>query len=163
MCSEFRREAERFGSARTGLALFLIPLAEGRGDRFVVSGHGGKRLVRHPTLKFLAMCESDDGIAALDVVIKEVKRLSGDVGLKPEGDLAQFDGERIEVYAIDAFANDVANGGAEGGRGWLFFAGTDYGKLRGYAAGGGKEDMARAASYVGDTERRAEPSLYPTP
>ena len=68
-----------------------------------------------PRSSFLARGKADDGVAAFDVVVEEVERLAGDVGFEPEGDFAEFDGEGVQVHAVDAVADDVADGLAEGG------------------------------------------------
>ena len=94
--------------------------------------------------------EADDGVAAFDVVVEEIEGFAGRVGFQPEGDLAKLDGERVEIDAVDAVADDIANGLTEGGGAGLVIAGADHGEFRGNAAGGGEEDMAGAAGDVRD-------------
>ena len=47
-------------------------------------------------------------------MVEEVERLAGVVGLQPEGNFAEFDGEGIEVHAVDTGADRVAEGRAIG-------------------------------------------------
>ena len=86
-------------------------------------------------------------------MVEEGERLAGDVGFEPEGNFAQLDGERIEVHAVDAVADDVAHGFAEGGGAGLVVAGAEDGERGTDAPGGGKEDVAGAAGHVADFER----------
>jgi hypothetical protein len=94
--------------------VLLVLLAPACCDLFVVAGYGGEGLVGHTLVNILAPDETDDGVAALDVVVEEVERLAGIVGLEPEGDLAQLDGERVEVDALDTGADHVAQRRAVG-------------------------------------------------
>ena len=105
-----------------------------------------------PRSSFLAPGKADDGVAALDVVVEKVERLAGIVGLQPEGDLAEFDRQRVQVHAVDAVADHVAHGGTEGGGRGLFLAGADDGQFGGDAPGRGQQDMAGAAGDVGDAQ-----------
>ena len=43
-----------------------------------------------------------------DVRVEEGEGASGLEGFHPEADLAQLDGHGVEVYAVDAAADDVA-------------------------------------------------------
>ena len=130
----------------------LLRLRKARGDVLVVAGQGGEGFVGHALVQFLAADKADDGVAALDVVVEEVERLAGDVGLEPEGDLAEFHGQRVEVDAVDAVADDVADRRAVGARRGLLLAGAHDGQLGGDAAGGGQQDVAGAAGDVGDAQ-----------
>ena len=71
------------------------------------------------------MRKPDNGVAAFDVVVKEVQWLSGNMGLKPERYLAEFNGQGVEVNAVDAVANDVADRRPECAWGGLFLTGTN--------------------------------------
>jgi hypothetical protein len=135
-----------------GLAFLLVALAQQRGDVLVVARQRGKGFVGHAALGFLAPGKADDGVAALDVVVEEVERFAGVVGFQPEGDLAEFHGQRVQVDAVDAFADDVADGGAKGAGRGLLLAGAHDGELGGDAAGRGQQDVARAAGDVGDAQ-----------
>ena len=105
---------ERKLTSRVILAFGLVALAhEGRGF-LVIAGHGDKRFVRYAALDFLAPGEADNRVAAFDVVIEKVERLAGIASFQPEGDLAQFDDQGVQIHAVDTFADDVADRGAEG-------------------------------------------------
>ena len=84
------------------------------------------------------------------MVVEEIEGFARRVGFQPEGDLAKLDGERVEVHAVDAVADHIANGFTEGGGAGLVIAAADNGEFRGNAAGGGEEDMAGAAGDVGN-------------
>ena len=57
---------------------------------------------------------AEEAVADTDVVVEEGERLAGLEGLHPEADLAQLDGHRVDVDAVEAAADDVA----QGVRGW---------------------------------------------
>ena len=117
----------------------------------------GRRLegfVGDAALEFVFMGEADDGVAAFDVVVEEVEAFAGDMGFEPEGDFAEFDGERVEVHAVDAVADDIADGFTKGQRAGLVFTGADDGEFGGDAAGGIEEDVAAAAGDVADAEEQ---------
>ena len=95
------------------------------------------------------MGKAYDGVTAFDVVVEEVERLAGVVGFQPEGHLAQFDGQGVQVHAVDTLTNHIAYGGAEGSGCGLLFTGADDGQLCGNAPSGGEQDVARAAGDVG--------------
>ena len=132
------------------VALGLVALAEFRGDVLVVAGQGLEGFVGDAAFDIFAAGVADDGVAAFDVVIEEIQGFAGDVGFEPEGDLAEFDGERVDVDAVDAFVDDIAHGSAECFRRGLFFAGADDGEFGGDATGGSEQDVARAAGDVGN-------------
>ena len=134
------------------VAFGLVALAPLRGNLLVVTGQGFEGLVGHALVEFLAADEADDGVAALDVMVEEIERLAGIVRLQPKGDFAEFDGERVEVNAVDTFADGVAQRGAVGGRRRLLFARADGGQFGGDAAGGGEKNVAGAAGDVGDSQ-----------
>ena len=130
----------------------MLRLRPARRYFLVVARHGGKGFVGHALVHVFAPDKADDGVAALDVVVEEVERLAGIVGFEPEGNLAEFDRQRVQVHAVDAGADHVAQRGAVSrGRG-LLLAGADDGKLRGDAPCGGQQDVARAAGDVGDAQ-----------
>lgn len=147
-------EREFFLAAGVVLALGFVDLARGGGDVLVVAGEGLEGFVGDAFVEFLLMDEADDGVAALDVVVEEAERFTGDVSLQPEGDLAEFHGEGIEVHAVDAVFDDVAYGLAEGSGAGVVVAGADDGEGHGDAAGGGEQDVAGAAGDVGDSEAK---------
>ena len=110
-------------------AVLLVGLAPEGGNLLFVSRHGGKGFVGHALVQFLLPDKADDGVAALDVVVKEVERLAGIVRFKPERDFAQFDGLRIEVDSVDAVPDHVAERGAKGWGRRLLFASAYDGQL----------------------------------
>ena len=86
------------------------------------------------------------------MVVEEAERFAGDMGFQPEGDLAEFYGEWIEVHAVDAVFDHIADGLAVGGGAGLVIAGADDGEGHADAAGGGEQDVAGAAGDVGDAQ-----------
>jgi len=82
----------------------LVSLASARRHFLVIAGHCGEGLVGDALVHVLAPDEAHDGVAALDVVVEEVERLAGIVGLEPEGDLAQLDSKWVEVDGRSTFA-----------------------------------------------------------
>ena len=52
----------------------------------------------------------NDGVAALDVVIEEVKWLTWAVRLEPQGHFAKLHCKWIEIHTVDAIADDIADG-----------------------------------------------------
>src|SRR5439155_17666400 len=63
----------------------------------------------------------EQAVAGLDTVLQEREWLAWFQRLHPEGDLAELDGHRIHIDAVDAVANHVAEGLALGlGRRLLF-------------------------------------------
>ena len=73
VAAQLGREVE--GRLFLVLQIFLVFLAVGRRDLLVVAGQGLEGLRRHALAEFLATCEADNGVAALDVVVQEVERL----------------------------------------------------------------------------------------
>ena len=49
-------------------------------------------------------------------MIEEIERLTGDMSLKPEGNLTQFYRQRIQVHPVNTIADDISNRNAEGNR-----------------------------------------------
>ena len=133
-------------------AVLLIGLAPDGGNLLFVSRHGGEGLIGYAFIQFLLPDEADDGVAAFDVMVQEVERLAGVVRLKPEGDLAQLDGQRIEVNSVDAGPDHVAEGGAKGWGRRLFFARPHDGEFRGDSSCSGQQDVARAAGDIRDAQ-----------
>ena len=81
------------------------------------------------------------------------QRLARLEGLEPEADLAQLDGHRVDVDAVEAAADDVAQRGSDGRRRGLLVAGADGGQALGDPVGGGDEEVAGAARRVDDRQR----------
>jgi hypothetical protein len=138
--------------AAWSLRSLLVALSQQRGGVLVVARQSLEGFVGHAAFGFLTPGKADDGVAALDVVVEEVERFAGVVGFQPEGDLAEFHRQRVQVDAVDAFADHVADGGC--GRRWARAVPRrcDDGEFGGDAAGGGEQDVAGAAGDVGDAQ-----------
>ena len=95
---------------------------------------------------------AEQGVAALDVGVEEGERLAGLEGLHPEADLAELDRHRVDVDAVEAAGDDVAERGSRRLGGGLVVAGADGGEALGDAVGGGDEEVARAAGGIDDLE-----------
>ncbi len=95
------------------LTLLFVALAQESCGFLVIIRQRLEGFIGYATLGFFAPGEADDGVAALDVVVEEVERFAGVVGFQPEGDLAEFDGQRVQVHAVDAVADHVADGAAK--------------------------------------------------
>ena len=93
---------------------------------------------------------ADEGVAALDVGVEEGQRLAWVQGLQPEGDLRQFDGHRVDVDAVDAAGDDVAERRAERFQGRFRVVLADGGDALGDASGRRDEEVAGAAGRVAD-------------
>jgi hypothetical protein len=74
------------------------------------------------------------------------------MSFQPESHLAKFDGERVEVHAVDAVADNLTDGLAEGGGAGLVISRADDGEFCGNAPGSSEEDVTGAASDVGHTQ-----------
>jgi hypothetical protein len=85
----------------------------------------------------------------LDVVLEERQGLAGFEGFEPEVDFAEFDGHGVDVDAVEAAPDDVAEGLADGLRGG-FVAGADGGEAAGHPVGGGDQEVVAAAGGVAD-------------
>ena len=84
-------------------------------------------------------------------MVEEGKGLAGLEGLEPEGDLAELDGHGVDVHAVEAVADDVAQGGLVEERGGLGLAighGAGAREVSGEAMGGPDEEMTGAAGHV---------------
>ena len=89
-------------------------------------------------------------VAAADLRVEEAEGKAGVHSLDPERDLGQLHRHRVAVHAVDAAAGDIAQRMAEiGKRGRAL--GADAGKAGGDAAGGGQQEVARAAGGVDDS------------
>ena len=58
---------------------------------------------------------ADEGVAVAEVVVEEGKGLGGGDGFEPEGELGEFDGDGVEVDAVEAVFDDFAFPVDEGG------------------------------------------------
>ena len=89
---------------------------------------------------------AEEAVAALDVGVEEGQGLAGLERLEPEADLAQLDRHRVDVDGVEAVADDVAQGRADGLGGRLLVAGADLRQALGDAVGGGDQEVAGAAA-----------------
>ena len=93
---------------------------------------------------------AEEGVSVSDVSVEEREWSSRLEGLHPEADLAQLDGHGVEVHAVDAASDDVAQGALHvWGAGFEAVA-ADLGESVGGAACGGDEEVSRAAGGVHD-------------
>ena len=110
----------------------------------VVAGEGGIGVVGDAIEEGFEVEDAEDGVAAGEVGVEDGGGLSGDEGFEPEGGFGEFEGKGVEVGAVDAVGDAVAEGGAEGGSGEdVVVAGADLGEAFGDAAGGGEEEVAQ--------------------
>ncbi len=96
--------------------------------------------------------DADQRVAALDPVVEEGERLAGDMGLDPERDLAEFDGQWVLIDGVEAVGNDVAQGFAHGLGRWFLLAGANPGQLASEPAGSGQQEVAGAGGWIADLE-----------
>ena len=86
-------------------------------------------------------------------MVEKGERFAGGVAFQPERDAAEVHGERVFVHAVDAMADDIADGFADALRGGFVLAGAEPGEFLADAPGGGEQHVARAAGDVDDLER----------
>ena len=123
-----------------GSVPFIRPSPTAR-DILVVARHRHEGFVRHALIDIFAADVSDDGVAALDVVVEKVQRLAGIVSLEPERELAEFNRQRVRSTPYMQFElRRAARRGMPRRR--LLLASSDNSKFRGDAPGGGKQDMS---------------------
>ena len=85
-------------------------------------------------------------------MVEKGEGFAGGVAFQPERDAAEVHGQRIPVHAVDAMADDIADGFADALRGGFVLAGAEPGEFLADAPGGGEEHVARAAGDVNDLE-----------
>jgi len=85
-------------------------------------------------------------------VVQEGKGLAGHLGFDPQSYLAQLHGQGVLVHPVDAVGDDVPNGLPLGLRRRFLLPGPDSGELPAQAAGGRKQEVARAAGGVEDAD-----------
>ena len=88
------------------------------------------------------------------MVVEEGEWLAGFHGFEPKGKLAQLDRHWVDVHAVDAAANDIAQSVAQGGGRRFVFAGADGGEASGDAVGGSDQEVPGAAGFVADLESK---------
>ena len=85
---------------------------------------------------------------------RKFERLAGVVSFEPESNLAEFDSERIQVHAVDAFADHVAHGGAESSGDGCSSPVRTMANSVAIRRAAAKQDVARAAGDVGHAQRK---------
>ena len=122
------------------LALAFVALFRLGADGFVVAGEGLEGVVGQAVGED-ARGGAEEAVAALDVVIEEGERFAGLGGFEPKGDFAQLDGHGIHVHAVEAVADDFAQGVAELVGRRLFVAGAEDGEPSREAMASGDEEV----------------------
>ncbi|CAM5320813.1 hypothetical protein SCANM63S_00615 [Streptomyces canarius] len=114
-----------------------------------------ERLVRQTTREELGR-RAEQSVAVLDVRVEEGEWAARLHGLDPQGDLGEFHGHRVEVDAVHAAGDDLAQGVTHGLGGRLRIVGLDLREPAGDAAGRRDQEVAAAASRVthGQGEQR---------
>ena len=97
------------------VSLVFIFLSKQRGNVFFITRLGSKGFIRYAALQFLASGKTDDGVTAFDMVVEKVERFAGIVRFQPQRDLAQFHGQGVQVHAVNALTDYIADGGTKGG------------------------------------------------
>lgn len=120
---------------------FTVLLGGGAGRGFIVAFTRVERLVRDPLCKNAEIEHADERVTATDAVVEKGKGFSGGVAFQPEGNTAEVHGQRVSVHAINAMADDIANGFADTFRGRLVLAGTEFGQFLAYAPCGGEQHV----------------------
>src|SRR6266851_1124122 len=131
--------------------LLAVALLKFRTYLFIIAFDSFKGAVWN-TLSKQSRCGPEEAIAVLDMCIQERKRLAGFDGLHPEIDLAKFYRHGIDIYAIDAVTDHVAQGSAAVFRSWFLIAGAHGSQSLGDAVGSGDQEMSAAAGRVADFE-----------
>ena len=135
-------------------ASFLaVLLGGGAGGGFVIAFARVERLVRDALWENAEIEHANERVAAADAVVEKREGLAGGVAFQPERDAAEVHGERVAVHAVDAMADDIADGFADALRGGFVLAGAEFGEFLADAPGGGEQHVPRTASDVYDLER----------
>jgi len=141
------------GEQPLAVAFFLVSLLEFGADLLVIALDGLEGVVGDAALH-QGRGGSEQAVAAADVMFQEGQRPAGLQGLQPEVDFAQFHGHGVDVHAVDAPADHVAQGVLDGFGCGFVLAGADGGESLGDAVGGGDEEVAAAAGGVADFDRK---------
>ena len=148
---ESRRLVSAIEKPTDAASLALVALLQRRADLLVVALDGREGLVGEPGGNEFRR-RAQQAVADPDVVIEEGERLAGFQGFQPQAHPAQLDGHGVDVHAVEAAADDVAEGGAGGlGAGFLL-AGAGRGHAPRQAMGGGDQEVAGADGRVADLE-----------
>ena len=148
----------RFGGCRKETPvsdlLRLVHLFESAANLLVVAFDGRKRLIGD-SLGKQSGCGAEQAVADADVVIEERERLAGFDGFKPKADAAKFGGHGVDVYSVEAVADDIAQGVlVVERRGFAFTLclGTDIGQMLGQPVRRADQEVAGADGRIADLE-----------
>ena len=139
-------------AALHGAARLPVALPEAEADGLVVAGQRRVGLVGDALGHDCRVERADQAVAAADAGVEEGERLARLDGFHPQRGLAQIDGQRIAIDAVDAVLRDCAQGAAAGV--FVGYAGVrlEFGEAGGHAPRRGQQKMARAAGRVDDLE-----------
>ena len=128
----------------------LVLLFQGGGGGFVVATEHGVGFVRDAVFQNLGVQHAQERIAHLQVVVDKGQGPVGGVGLQPQRGFGQGNGHGVFVHAINAVADDIAQGVAVvGGRGGATHGGgAQLGHFIGQTAGGGQQKVPAATGWV---------------
>ena len=129
-----------------------VALPEAEADGLVVAGQRRVGLVGNALGHDCRVERADQAVAAADAGVEEGERLARLDRFHPQRGLAQIDGQRIAIDAVDAVLRDCAQGAAAGV--FVGYAGVrlEFGEAGGHAPRRGQQKMARAAGRVDDLE-----------
>ena len=130
-------------------ALGFIALFEFGAGGFVVAFDGGEGFVGEAGGDEVGG-GAEQAVAVADVVVEEAEGLAGIDGFQPEGDAAELDGHRVDVHAVEAATGDFAEGVAVVVRADGTVGGAEFGEFFRETAGGGEQEVARAAGGIAD-------------
>src|SRR5690606_16388539 len=133
------------------LDLALVLRSVVRRGFLVVARQRFERVVRNPVAQNVDVKNADQAVATADVAVEERERLARLERFDPQRDLAQFNGHRIAVDAVDAVRDDFTQCMLEfvlGRSAWASVLGD---------AGGGtarrtEQEMAGAARRIDDRQ-----------
>src|SRR3990172_7207406 len=98
------------------------------------------------------MAKPNNSISTFDMVVKEMERLAWIVGLKPEGDFAQFNWKGIFIHAVNTVLYHIPDCLPEGGRRGLVLTGAYPCQFHSDPASSIQEDVAAAARNITDLD-----------
>ena len=129
--------------------LTLVLLLE-RGTRFlVVTFDDGVGIFGNTTLDEFGR-RAEEAVAAADVVVEKRERFAGFEGFEPKGDFAQLNGHGVDVHAIKAVADDIAQGCAVNGGAGFILAAAHAGEMPRNAVAGTNDEVAGAGGHIAD-------------
>lgn len=75
-------------------------------------------------------------------MVEEGQRFAGGVAFQPKCDAAEIHGQRVSVHAVDAMADNIADGFADALRGGLVLTSPEFGEFLADAPGAGEQHVA---------------------